>query len=217
VFDSAATDAAGRLGLDPDTVPGGIYHLLNALVVPRPIAWVSTRSAAGVDNLAPHSYFTVSSVIPPVVQFTSVGYKDSLRNAQATGEFVVSVATEALAQQVNATAVPFPPDESEFDAAGLTREPSARVAPPRVAESPVSLECVLEEVKSFGASSVVFGRVVWVAVKPDMIRNDRVAIDLLRPIARLSGADYSTIGDVFAIKRLSYEEWVAARPNEVNL
>jgi flavin reductase (DIM6/NTAB) family NADH-FMN oxidoreductase RutF len=211
MFDTAERDAAGRLGLDPDAVPGGIYHLLNAVVVPRPIAWVSTRSAAGVDNLAPHSYFTVSSVIPPVVQFTSVGHKDSLRNAQDTGQFVVSVCTEPLAQAVNTTAVPFPPDVSEFDAAGLTREPSARVAPPRVAESPVSLECELADVRSFGASTVVFGRVVWVAVKPSVIRDDRVAIDLLRPIARLAGADYSTIGDVFAIKRLSHEEWLAAQ------
>ena len=209
MFDTAATDAAGRLGLDPDTVPGGIYHLLNAVVVPRPIAWVSTRSPDGVDNLAPHSYFTVSSVIPPVVQFTSVGFKDSLRNAEATGEFVVSICPEALAEQVNTTAVPFPPDVSEFDAAGLTREPSERVAPPRVAESPISLECELAGTKPFGASTVVFGRVVWVAVRPAVIRDDRIAIDLLRPLARLSGADYSTIGDVFAIKRLSHEEWLA--------
>lgn len=215
MFDAAATDAAGRLGLDPDAVPGGIYHLLNAVVVPRPIAWVSTRSADGVDNLAPHSYFTISSVIPPVVQFTSIGYKDSLRNAQATGQFVVSVATEALARQVNVSAVPFPPDESEFDAARLTREPSARVAPPRVAESPVSLECELAGVREFGASTVVFGRVVWVAVRPEVVRDDRVAIDLLRPIARLSGADYSTIGEVFSIKRQSHEEWLAAERNGV--
>jgi flavin reductase (DIM6/NTAB) family NADH-FMN oxidoreductase RutF len=211
MFETVEPDGGGRLGLAPETVPGGVYHLLNAIVVPRPIAWVSTRSAAGVDNLAPHSYFTVSSVIPPVVQFTSVGAKDSLRNAQATGEFVVSVCTEPLADAVNTTAVPFPPDESEFDAAGLTREPSARVAPPRVAESPVSIECVLDGVWSFGASTVVFGRVVWIAVKPEVIRDDRVAIDLLRPIARLSGADYSTIGDVFAIKRLSHEQWLAGR------
>ena len=214
MFDAATLDAGGRLGLDPDAVPGGIYHLLNSVVVPRPIAWVSTRSDAGVDNLAPHSYFTISSVIPPVVQFTSVGHKDSLRNAQATGQFVVSICTEELAKQVNVTAVPFPPDESEFDAAGLTREPSARVAPFRVAESPVSLECELAGVQSFGASTVVFGRVVWVAVKPSVVADDRVDIELLRPIARLAGADYSTIGEVFSIRRQSHEEWLAARGQE---
>ncbi len=207
MFEQAEQEPAGRLGLDPDAVPGGIYHLLNSVVVPRPIAWVSSRSADGVDNLAPHSYFTVSSAMPPVVQFTSVGHKDSLRNVQATGEFVVSICTEELAEQVNVTAVDFPPDRSEFDAAGLTREPSRRVAPPRVAESPVSLECVFEGVRSFGASTVVFGRVVWVSVRPEMLRGDRVAIDLLRPIARLSGADYTTIGDVFSIQRRSYADW----------
>jgi flavin reductase (DIM6/NTAB) family NADH-FMN oxidoreductase RutF len=209
MFENVEPDDAGRLGLDPDAVPGGVYHLLNAIVVPRPIAWVSTRSAAGVDNLAPHSYFTVSSVMPPVVQFTSVGTKDSLRNARETGEFVVSVCTEPLAESVNATAVPFPGDVSEFDEAGLTREPSARVAPPRVAESPVSVECVVEGERSFGASTVVFGRVVWIAVRPDVIVGDRVDVQRLRPLARLAGADYSTIGDVFAIKRMSHEEWLA--------
>lgn len=212
MFDAATTDAYGRLGLDPDGVPGGVYALLNSVVVPRPIAWVSTRSADGVDNLAPHSYFTVSSVNPPVVQFTSVGYKDSLRNARATGELVVSVCTEPLAEQVNTTAVPFPPEVSEFDMAGLTREPSARVAPPRVAESPISLECELAGVQEFGASTVVFGRVVWIAVKPEVLRDDRVAIDLLRPIARLARADFATIGEVFSIKRQSYDEWQASHP-----
>ena len=214
MFDAAELDAHGRLGLDPDAVPGGIYHLLNAVVVPRPIAWVSTRSADGVDNLAPHSFFTVSSVQPPVVQFTSVGAKDSLRNAEATGQFVVSLCTEDLAKQVNVTAVPFPPDESEFDAAGLTREPSARVAPFRVAESPVSLECEVAGTKSFGASTVVFGRVVWVAVKPSYVTDDRVDIHLLRPIARLAGADYSAIGEVFSIRRQSHDEWLAERGKE---
>jgi len=215
VFDVAVAEAGGRLGLDPDTVPGGIYGLLNSVVVPRPIAWVSTRSADGVDNLAPHSYFTVSSAVPPVVQFTSVGHKDSLRNAVATGEFVVSVCTEPNAERVNETAVPFPPDVSEFDVAGLTREPSARVAPPRVAESPISLECEVADTRSFGASTVVFGRVVWIAIRPDVVRDGHVAIDLVRPIARLGGPYYATIGDVFGIKRLSYEQWQAAHGNGV--
>jgi flavin reductase (DIM6/NTAB) family NADH-FMN oxidoreductase RutF len=90
-----------RRDYDPDELGIALYPLLNSVVVPRPIAWVSTRSADGVDNLAPHSFFTVSSVSPPVVQFTSVGAKDSLRNAEATGEFVVCMATEELADQVN--------------------------------------------------------------------------------------------------------------------
>ncbi len=211
MFERLQPDASGRLGVEPDGVPGSIHHLLNSIVVPRPIAWVSSRSAGGVDNLAPHSYFTVASVVPAVVQFTSVGSKDSLHNIQATKEFVVSVCTEDLADQVNVTAVPFPPDQSEFDHAGLTREPSARVAPPRVGESPVSLECVLEGTHSFGTCTVVFGRVVWLAVKPSVLRGDRIATDLLRPIARLAGADYATIGEMFSIRRQSYEQWLAGK------
>jgi hypothetical protein len=108
----------------------GFYKLLTAVVVPRPIAWVSTRSADGVGNLAPHSFFTVSCVNPPMVQFTSVGKKDSLRNALETGEFVVCLATEALFEQVNATGTNFPAGVDEFAAVGLTAEPSALVAPP---------------------------------------------------------------------------------------
>src|SRR5688572_27937590 len=126
------------------------YALLNSVVVPRPIAWVSTRSADGVDNLAPHSFFTISSVQPPVVQFTSVGTKDSLRNVLATGEFTVCFCPEPLLDQVNVTATDYPPGTSEFDAAGVTREDSKLVAPPRVAESPVALECRLVGTRDFG-------------------------------------------------------------------
>jgi len=215
VFDAAVTEPAGRLGLDPDADPRGSYALLNSLVIPRPIAWVSTRSESGVDNLAPHSYFTVSSAVPPVVQFTSVHTKDSLRNAVATGQFVVSVCTEPNAERINETAVPFPPDVSEFDATGVAREPSARVAPPRVADSPISLECEVVGTQSFGASTVVFGRVVWIAVKPDVVRNDKVVADLVRPIARLGGPYYTKLDEVFAIKRQSHEQWLAAHGEEV--
>lgn len=208
MFEHSEPDKAGRLGLDPASVSGGVYALLNSVVVPRPIAWVSTRSADGVDNLAPHSFFTISSVDPPVVQFTSVGTKDSLRNAMATGEFVVSVCTEALVEQVNISAVPFPDDVSEFDRAGLTREPSERVAPMRVAESPVALECRVVGTRDFGGgSTVVFGQVVWIAVRPDVVVDDRVAVDLLRPVSRLGGAAYAPVREVFALSRLSLAEW----------
>ena len=206
MFDTAVREDAGRLGLDPDAVPGGIYHLLNAVVVPRPIAWVSTRSADGVDNLAPHSYFTVSSVIPAVVQFTSVGHKDSLRNATATGEFVVCFCSEALLDQVNLTATDYPADVSEFDAVGITREPSLRVAPFRVAESPVAIECVLAGTKEFGDCTVVFGEVVHIAVDEAVLRDDRPAIDLLRPVARLGAAEWSTIGEVTSHRRVPFSE-----------
>jgi len=210
MFEHSEPEGTGRLGLDPAQVPGGVYQLLNSVVVPRPIAWVSTTSLDGVDNLAPHSFFTISSVDPPVVQFTSVGEKDSLRNATATGEFVVSVCTESLVEQVNISAVPFPGDVSEFDRAGVTRAPSARVAPPRVAESPVSLECRVVGTRSFGGdSTVVFGQVVWVSVRSDVVVDDRVAVDRLSPLSRLGGASYAPVRDVISVPRLTLAEWAA--------
>ena len=193
--------SGNRLELPPDDA----YALLNAIVVPRPIAWVSTRSASGVDNLAPHSYFTVSSVRPPVVQFTSVGRKDSQANAEATGEFVVSVCTRELADRVNVTSIDAPPEVSEFDLAGLTREPSRVVAPPRVAESPIALECRLAGTQGFGESTVVFGEVVWIAIKPEVMRDGKVVIDLLQPISRLGGRDFGAVGEVFALRRPKWE------------
>jgi flavin reductase (DIM6/NTAB) family NADH-FMN oxidoreductase RutF len=196
-----------RRDYDPAELGGGIYPLLNSVVVPRPIAWVSTRSADGVDNLAPHSFFTISSVSPPVVQFTSVGAKDSLRNAVATGEFVVCLSPEQLVEQVNATATDFPPHVSEFDAVGLEREPSRLVAPPRVAASPVAIECRLAGTRDFGGgSTVVFGEVVWVAVDERVLREDRPAIDLLKPMARLGANEWSTIGEVSDRRRVPYAE-----------
>ncbi len=195
---------------DPAAPGADLYPVLNSVVVPRPIAWVSTRSTDGVDNLAPHSFFTVSAVRPPVVQFTSVGEKDSLRNAQETGEFVVAVCTEDLVEQVNLTGTDYPPHLSEFDAIGLTRAPSRRVRPPRVAESPVNIECRVVGTREFGtpeaggASVVVFGEVVWVSVDERVIRDDRPEISLLRPIARLGADEWSTIGEISSRKRVPY-------------
>ena len=196
-----------RLDLDPAELGTGIYPWLNSVIVPRPIAWVSTRSVAGVDNLAPHSFFTVAGIDPPVVQFTSVGLKDSLRNVLATGEFVVCLTPEPLMEQVNLTGTDFPADTSEYDVAGLTREPSLRVAPPRVAESPVAMECVLAGTHEFGSSTVVFGRVVHLAVSLDVLRDGRPAIDLLQPLARLGANEWSTIGEVSERRRVPYDEW----------
>lgn len=200
-----------RRDYDPALLGPSIYPLLNSVVVPRPIAWVSTRSAEGVDNLAPHSFFTISSVVPPVVQFTSVGHKDSLRNAEATGEFVVCLCSEDMIEQVNLTGTDYPADVSEFDAVGLTREPSRLVAPFRVAESPVALECRLVGTKDFGGGSVVvFGEVVWAVVAEQVLRDDRPAIDLLRPVARLGANQWSTIGELSERRRVPYTEIAGA-------
>lgn len=200
-----------RRDYDPALLGPSIYPLLNSVVVPRPIAWVSTRSAEGVDNLAPHSFFTISSVAPPVVQFTSVGHKDSLRNAEATGEFVVCLCSEDMIEQVNLTGTDYPAHVSEFDAVGLTREPSRLVAPFRVAESPVALECRLVGTKDFGGGSVVvFGEVVWAVVAERVLRDDRPAIDLLRPVARLGANEWSTIGELSERRRVPYTEVAGA-------
>lgn len=199
-----------RRDYDPAALGRELYPLLNSVVVPRPIAWVSTRSADGVDNLAPHSFFTVSSVVPPVVQFTSVGRKDSLRNALATGEFVVAMVTEDLADVCNDTSTDFPPHQSEFDAGGLTREASRLVAPPRVAESPVNLECRLMGTKEFGTGSgvsvVVFGEVVWAVVDEAVLEHDRPEIRLLRPSSRLGADEWGAVGEVTHRRRVPYAE-----------
>jgi flavin reductase (DIM6/NTAB) family NADH-FMN oxidoreductase RutF len=202
---SSATTPGHCEDFDPRILGRDVYALLNSIVVPRPIAWVSTRSASGVDNLAPHSYFTVSSVQPPVVQFTSVGVKDSLRNVRETGEFVINVSTQPLVDAVNRTATTFAPDVDEFLAAGLATEPSEMVAPLRVAASPVAIECCFADERSFGDSTVVFGEVLHIAVDPAVLRDGQVAPDLLAPVARLGGSMWSELGTVFDLERIPVE------------
>jgi flavin reductase (DIM6/NTAB) family NADH-FMN oxidoreductase RutF len=197
-----------RRGFDPETVDQkAFYAVLNSVVVPRPIAWVSTISADGVLNLAPHSFFTVSCVRPPMVQFTSVGRRDSLTNVEATGEFVVNFATEALFEQVNATGTRFPPEVDEFAAVGLTTEPSATVAVPRVAESPVAIECGLHTTLELGDSTVVIGRVRLIAVDDSVVEGNHPEITRLRPLARLGKDEWSTLGEVRSISRIRYADW----------
>src|SRR5687767_9058657 len=137
--------------LDPATLDAAsAYHLLNSLVAPRPIAWVSTLSEAGVANVAPHSYFTVMAPDPPTVCYSSGGIKDTLRNSRFTGDFVVNIVGEELAEQMNLTSADFPTGESEFTAAGLTAIPSDLVKSPRMAEAPAAMECRLLQVLEIG-------------------------------------------------------------------
>ena len=197
-----------RVEIDPVALgAGSFYSFLTSVVVPRPIAWVSSRSPEGVDNLAPHSFFTVSSVDPPIVQFTSVGRKDSLLNVEQTGEFVISLAPEGLFEQVNATGTDFPADVSEFDAVGIEREPSLRVAPPRVARSPVALECKLHTALTFGLGTVVMGRVVHAVVDEEALEDGRPAIERLAPLSRLGANEWGTHGQIRDISRISYRDW----------
>jgi len=185
--------------------PGGFIALLKAVVVPRPIAWVSTVSEDGVPNLAPHSFFTVASQLPPVVQFTSIGHNDSLRNATGTGEFVISLANRAMFEQINATGTNYPPEVDEFEAVGVGAEPSELVTPPRVAGSPVAIECVTAQTVEFEHSVVVFGRVVAIAVDQAVLDGDHPDISRLEPLARLGRDEWSEVGRVLRAARIVYE------------
>jgi len=196
--------------LDPALMPRAeVYGLLTATVAPRPIAWVSTRDAAGVPNLAPHSYFTVLSHQPPMLGFVSVGRKDTLRNVEATGEYVINVAGEDLIAALNTTAANAPPGESEFPWAGVTPEPAARVSAPRVAEAPVAFELRLVEAKPTGDSFLIIGEVIHVRIVARVLRDGRVAPDLLRPVGRMAGATYARTGDRFDLARPTFADLLA--------
>jgi flavin reductase (DIM6/NTAB) family NADH-FMN oxidoreductase RutF len=177
------------------------YRLLTALVVPRPIAWVSSLSAAGIGNLAPHSFFTVASADPPIVQFTSVGRKDTLRNILETGEFTISLASRPLIDDVNASSASFEPGIDEARELGIAMEPSAEVRPPRVAASPASLECRLHDTLEVGDSTLVLGRVVAVTLDPDVMDDGRPVFDRLAPLSRLGGSEWGLPPEVVSVTR----------------
>ena len=186
--------------------PGEVYRLLTASILPRPIAWVSSRDADGVDNLAPHSFFTVASSAPPVLQFTSIGEKDTVRNIQATGEFVVCITPLALIEQVNDTGTNYPPGIDEFDAAGIAREPSEAVGPMRVAGSPVVFECRLRSTIEIGNGIVVLGDVVHIAVDRAVLAADGLPdVELLDPVARLGRNEWAGLGELVRVDRKRYD------------
>ncbi len=191
--------------IDPAETPSRrVYGLLTSVVVPRPIAWISSQSPDGVPNVAPHSYFTVLSHQPPQLGFVSVGEKDTLRNVRETGEYVINVAGEDLAERLNRTAANFPPEESEFAWAGLTAEPASKVRAPRVGEAPASLEMRLTEIKPIGDCFLVIGEVVWVRIAEAVMRGDHVAPDLLRALGRHAGPTFSRTVDLFDLQRPTY-------------
>jgi flavin reductase (DIM6/NTAB) family NADH-FMN oxidoreductase RutF len=177
------------------------YRLMTAVVVPRPIAWVSTLSADGVVNLAPHSFYTVACANPPIVQFTSVGAKDTLRNVQDTGEFVVNLAHGPLIDAVNDSSAAFSPDASEAEALGIVMEPSEVVRPPRVRESPVSIECRLHSALLLGDSTVVLGAVQVITVADEVLVDGHPEYALLDPLSRLGKDQWGLKAQVRAITR----------------
>lgn len=207
------SDAARHRAFDPAAMPpADAYHLLNAVVVPRPIGWVSTLSEQGVTNIAPHSYFNVLAADPPTVFFSSSGVKDSLRNARYTGDFVVNVVGEELAAAMNLTSADFPPGESEFAAAGLTAVPSDLVRAPRLLEAPASLECRVTQIIEIGRgpNHVVIGEVVRFHVAESAIVNGRVDVSRFRPLGRLSGSGYVYSREFLSMPRPTYAGLVEA-------
>lgn len=196
---------------EPAQGHGLAHDPLNAIVAPRPIGWIATQSAAGVRNLAPYSFFNLFSYRPPIIGFCSVGAKDSLANARATGEFVWNLATYDLADAMNATAAAAGPEVDEFTLAGLATLPSTHVAPPRVAASPVQFECVVTQIVQLqdrgGAALpgwVVFGEAVAVHIDTAMLTDGVYQTARARPIMRGGGpTDYFVVGEEqrFAMRR----------------
>jgi flavin reductase (DIM6/NTAB) family NADH-FMN oxidoreductase RutF len=182
------------------------YMFATSLVVPRPIAWVSTLGPTGNKNLAPHSYFNVISSNPLIVHFTSTGVKDTLTNVRATKEFVVNVVSLDLVEEMNMTSADFPPGEDEFSWAGLDATPSSVVAPPRVSRAKAAFECEMVDELSMGNGNMVFGRVVNVYVDDDIYSDGHIDWTKLQPIARLGGPYYSATKEVFSIPRPTWAD-----------
>ena len=185
------------------------YPLLTALVVPRPIAWVSTISADGVGNLAPHSFFTVACSDPGIVQFTSIGAKDTLRNVRDTEEFVVNLTPRWLLEHVNGSSAKFDAATDEAEALELVMEPSDMVRPQRVAESPASLECRLHSLVELGSSTLVLGTVLAATVWESVLDGDHPDIAGLEPLSRLGRNEWGLPPEVIRIDRPQRPEDVA--------
>jgi|SRR5277367_5216901 len=205
--------------IDPKEIsPRELHKVLIGSILPRPIAWVSTIGSSGKLNLAPFSFFTVASVNPPVICFspqyintvqvgdhTEVVPKDTLRNVRETKEFVVNIVSRNLVEKMNQTSGDYPPDQSEFEAAGLTPVPSQMVLPPRVGESLVNLECKLHQIIEFGkqplSGNLIFGDIVCIHLDEKVYKQGHIDVDILQPVGRMGGFWFSTVTDRFEIPR----------------
>lgn len=188
-----------------------IYKLLSGIVIPRPIGWISSISEEGITNLAPFSFFNAVGDDPPHVMFSAgrgaTSNQDTLNNVLNTKQFVVNMVTEELVEQMNRTAQGIPPHESEFEFANLTPIPSIKIKPPRVKESPITMECELVhhytlEDHKFGGSTILVGRIVLFHVAENMLlESHKINQENYQPISRLAGSNYSKIGEIFSVKR----------------
>jgi len=183
----------------------------NAMIAPRPIGWISSRNAQGTLNLAPYSFFNAFNYTPPIIGFASVGYKDSVANIEATGEFGWNLATRTLAEQMNASCEAVGPEVDEFELAGLTPERSRVIGVPRVAQTPVSFECRLSQLlRLTGANGgetdtwLVLGEVVGVHIARHLLVDGIYDTAAGEPIMRAGGpADYFGIdaAQLFRMRR----------------
>ena len=197
--------------VDPGAVTAhDFYKLMIGSIIPRPIALVSTLSKNGVGNLAPFSFFNGVSSNPPslMISVSNRGpgqQKDTLRNILETGEFVVNTCSEWFAEAMVFTAGEFPYGVDEMQKVGLTAVPSQKVKPPRVKESPVHFECsLLKSIEigedSEGSTTVVFGRILLAHVYSEAYQAGRILAEKLKPISRLGGFGYSTLGTIFNLQ-----------------
>lgn len=185
------------------------YDPFKALVAPRPIGWISSLSADGIANLAPYSYFNAMSQDPHYVVFGSGPRKDSLRNIEAMGEFAVNLATWDLREQMNMTSAELASHVDEFELAGLTKAMCRLIRPPRVAESPVCLECklfrIIELPDNEGRVSnwMTIGRVIGIQIDDRFIEDGRVNTAAMKPIARMGYSEYATVEQAWRMRRPS--------------
>ncbi|MEZ5716424.1 MAG: flavin reductase family protein [Paracoccaceae bacterium] len=194
----------------PEDGHGLPHNPFNALIVPRPIGWISTRGRDGVDNLAPYSFFNGCAYTPPQVMFATTGTKpdrdgtkDSLANIRETGVFCVNLVAEAMTDAMNASSQTLPAGQSEFDHAGLTRAECETVACARVEGAPAALECRMTQVVKIEgeANYVCFGTVTGIHMRDDCLVDGMFDITRFRPLARLGYRDYAVVGERFALSR----------------
>jgi flavin reductase (DIM6/NTAB) family NADH-FMN oxidoreductase RutF len=198
--------------IDPSSTPvPEVYQYLVGIVTPRPIAWVTTVSPDGVVNLAPFSFFNAFGANPPVVVFSPTlrrdgSKKDTLLNLEQHGEFVVHTAVAGLAEKVNLSSKEIPYGESEVSLTGLATVPSVKVKPPRLAEAPAAMECVVRQIIPCGtgaiAANLVIGEAVMIHVA-DEVLDGKGGVDprKLKTVARLGGAFWCHTSDLFELKR----------------
>lgn len=192
--------------VDPGAAsPEDVHHLLISVVVPRPIAFVSTLGEGGRTNVAPFSYFNAIASRPPLVAIAISDRpgdpKDTLRNIRTSGDFVANLVSEPMLEAMVRTSGDWPAATSEFEVAGFTPAPSEKVKAPSVAESPVQIECKLHREIPLGNSHLVVGEVVWIRVRDEMITDGRVDPMKLRAVGRLGGALYSLTREVVKVAR----------------